>query len=322
MEKSKIICIGSSTQDVFFPTREGKIIETPNEVTSQRKIAFELGAKYKINECFESLGGCSANVAAGLARQNMQVSHYTVTGNDLIGQWIKQKHEDEGIGTNLIEICDCKSDLSFILVDENSGERTIFHHKEADEKFEFDPDKLSKTDWIYIGDIFGDWEKIISEITGKAAAEKISVAFNPRQNMISADNKKLFELFGLCEIIFLNKDEAIEIIVNHNSQLESQDEEYLLGELKKSGGRIFALTDGERGAWASDGKSVEHVDAIKIDKVVDTTGAGDAFASGFLAAYIKGKDLKECLRWGITNGANVVKYYGGVAGLLKEEEIK
>ena len=41
-----VICIGASTQDIFFPTAEGKIIETPEDVTSQRKIAFELGAKY------------------------------------------------------------------------------------------------------------------------------------------------------------------------------------------------------------------------------------------------------------------------------------
>lgn len=317
----KVICIGSSTQDVFFPTSEGKIIETPEELTSQRKIAFELGAKYKINELFESLGGCSANVAAGLSRQGISVSHYTVTGNDMTGQWIKKKHEEENIGTDLLEICDCKSDLSLIIVDEKSGERTIFHHKEANEKFEFNPDKLAGAAWVYIGDIFGDWEKIISGIAKKCQADNISVAFNPRQTMIANGAGKLLELFRSCKVIFLNKDEAIEILMARGGQLESQDEKYILSEIQKSGAEIVAITDGERGAWASDGKDSVFVEAEKVEDAKDSTGAGDAFASGFLAAHIKGKNLEECVRWGIKNGASVVRHYGGIEGLLKESDL-
>jgi len=318
----KIICIGSSTQDIFFPTKEGKIIETPEELTSQRKIAFELGAKYKIEKRFESLGGCSANVAAGLSRQRIEVSHYTGIGNDIIGQWIKQKHSEENIGTDLLEICDCRSDLSLVLVDENGGERVIFHHKEANKTFEFDPNKLTNADWVYIGDIFGNWEKVISEIIKKSATENIPVAFNPRQTMIADDNNKLFDFFQACEVVFLNKDEAIEILVARNAQLDSKDEEYLLAELKKSGAKVIVITDGERGAWASNGERNVHVDAVKIDKAVDMTGAGDAFASGFLSAYIKGKDLEECAKQGVKNGASVVEHYGGIKGLLRENEIE
>lgn len=319
---TKAICIGSSTQDIFFPTSEGKIIETPEEITSKRKIAFELGAKYKISERFESLGGCSANVAAGLSRQGISVSHYTVIGKDMIGEWIIQKHKEEGIGTDFLEICDCKSDLSMILVDKNSGDRTIFHHKGANEKFEFNPEKITNADWVYIGDIFGDWKKIISGIIKKTAKNKTLVAFNPRQSMIAGGDNKLFEFFGDCEVVFLNKDEAIEILLAHNSKLDSEDEGYLLTELKKTGAAVITITDGDRGAWAINGDEIVHIDAVKVSNVVDMTGAGDAFASGFLAAYIKGEKLEECVRRGIKNGANVVQFYGGIEGLLRENEIE
>jgi sugar/nucleoside kinase (ribokinase family) len=70
----KIICIGSSAKDIFFPTNEGKIFETPKDITSQRKIAFELGAKYHIENRFESLGGCAVNVACGLRRLGIESS--------------------------------------------------------------------------------------------------------------------------------------------------------------------------------------------------------------------------------------------------------
>lgn len=319
---TKIICVGSSTQDIFLPTSEGKIIETPEEITSKRKIAFELGAKYKISERFESLGGCSANVAAGLSRQGIAASHYTAVGKDMIGEWIIQKHREEKIGTELLEVCDCKSDLSMILVDKNNGDRTIFHHKVANEKFEFNPDKIINAEWIYVGDIFGDWEKVILGIIDRAVPEKTLIAFNPRQSMIAGGDKKLLDFFGACEVVFLNKDEAIEILLECNSKLDSEDEEYLLTELKKTGAAVIAITDGERGAWAIDGKEIVHVDAIRVDKVADMTGAGDAFASGFLAAYIKGESLEDCVRLGIKNGASVVKFYGGIEGLLRESEIK
>jgi ribokinase len=55
---------------------------------------------------------------------------------------------------------------------------------------------------------------------------------------------------------------------------------------------------------------------------VETTGAGDAFASGFLAAYVKSKTLPECLQWGAANAGNSVKFYGGVEGLLTEKEME
>ncbi len=319
----KVICVGSSTQDIFLPTGEGKIIETPEEITSKRKIAFELGAKYKINKRHESLGGCSANVAAGLSRQGILATHYTVIGKDAIGEWIIQKHQEEKIGTELLEVLDGKSDLSMILVDEKRGDRVIFHNKEVNEKFRFDASKIAEADWVYIGDVFGDWEKIISEIIQKAKAENISVAFNPRQTMIAGNKKEeLFKIFKSCEVVFLNKDEAIEILMVKDGHLESQDEEYLLSELQKKAPTIFVLTDGDRGAWAIDDKEVVHADAVKVDNVVDMTGAGDAFASGFLSAYIKDKDLKKCVFWGVKNGASVVEHFGGIEGLLREGEFE
>jgi len=63
------------------------------------------------------------------------------------------------------------------------------------------------------------------------------------------------------------------------------------------------------------------VDAL-VRKAVDTTGAGDAFASGFLAAHLKGKNIGEALQWGIINSSNSVTEYGGQKGLLTQEKIE
>ena len=86
------------------------------------------------------------------------------------------------------------------------------------------------------------------------------------------------------------------------------------------GPKAVALTDGKRGAWVADEEKILHASAL-TQKAKDTTGAGDAFCSGYLAAYIKEKSLEECLRWGIANGASSVEFYGAIEGLLRESEI-
>ena len=77
---------------------------------------------------------------------------------------------------------------------------------------------------------------------------------------------------------------------------------------------IVVVTDGRRRAWVYGGNSVYHTNTI--DKPVhDATGAGDAFASGFLAAVLHDLSLDKCVQWGSVNGDSVVDYYGAQRGL-------
>jgi fructokinase len=100
------------------------------------------------------------------------------------------------------------------------------------------------------------------------------------------------------------------------------DEAFLLRALFEHGAKKIALTDGMRGAWGYDGAEMLHALSRVPEQGVDTTGAGDAFGSGFLAAEISGKSLAESLQWGMANGASVVRHYGAIEGLLRREEIE
>lgn len=317
----QIICIGSSAKDIFFPTNGGIITETPEDILSQKKILFELGAKYAISDRFESLGGCSINVACGLARLGESVSCYTVLGNDLIGEWIKNEIKKENVNSSLIETQECLSGLSAIIVDKNSGERVIFSNQEANENMKVISEKLGEADWIFISDPGGDWKKIAEDVLKVSEKNGAKVAFNPRGKNLEEDSKKVYELAGKTEIFFVNKDEAIEITKSIDKEVSDlNNEAYLIAELKKSGAKVVVITDGRRGAWVSDEKETCHANGLEVD-TIDTTGAGDAFSSGFLAAYIKDKNLAECLQWGIANSSSVVQFYGGTEGLLDENKI-
>ncbi len=325
--KKQIICLGSACKDIFFPTSEGKVTETPEDLLSQKKISFELGAKYKIEERHESLGGCAANVAVGLSKLGINSGCYARVGNDYIGDWILEELEDGGVDvSNIGREKDCVSDLSAIVIDSKSAERVIFSNQKANGRLEIDPKKIKKTEWLFIGDLHGDWERHLDDIFSVADEKKIRIAFNPRQINIHDNAKKIVEKISGTEVLFLNKDESMEIIMSVNGEQEAvssekiNDEKYLLEELEKLGAKVVVMTDGTRGAWAYDGKEKFYVPARKVP-AVDSTGAGDSFASGFLAAYIKGNDLSECLKWGIANSSSAVCSYGGVYGLLNEDNI-
>jgi len=329
---NQIICVGSSGKDIFLPTDKGIILDTPEDITSQKKFAFELGAKYQIDDRFEALGGCAANVSVGLARLGIRVSCYTKIGDDMLGKWIGSELEKEKVKTDLIQTeKDCRSDLSAIIVNAKSGERTIFFNRDANEKLEIFPEKLKDTDWIFASALNGEWEKNLDAIIGLVKKENIKLAFNPGQRNIKDNPRKIIETIKNCDLLLLNKDEAIEITNNlqqttnnlqqttNNEQLN--DEVFLIQELNKLGPEIVVITDGLRGAWASGSKNLFYIQAIG-DSPIDTTGAGDAFSSAFLAGCLKGKKIEESLKWGAANGGSAVKFYGAIEGLLNIESME
>lgn len=321
----KILTIGAVTQDIFFPTDEGVVYDTPEDLLSQKKIAFELGSKCHIKQRHEALGGCSANVACGLVRLGEEVSVYGCIGDDVIGKWIQKELGKIGVDTNLVEVLEnSQSDMSAIIVDEKTADRVIFTNQVANQKLLIDEKKIGNPHWIFIGDLTGKWQENTDVIVSAAKKNMIKIAFNPRQSTIHDDVRMIIETVSRCDVLFVNKDEAIEIVngcgdVAVRELLEN--EEYLIKVLHRLGANTVTLTDGSRGAWGYNGKELLHAEAL-MQGAVDSTGAGDAFTSGFLAAHIKGKDLTTSLKWGIVNSSSSVKEYGGQKGLLTEKDIE
>lgn len=303
--------------------------DTPEDLICQKKIAFELGAKYQIENRYEAPGGVAANVAQGLGKLGIEVGCYARIGDDTLGQWIKEEIGSAGVDTSLIRRSEgCISDLSAIIVDEKSGDRTIFFNRDASENLEIKKDDFENIEWIFLSALNGNeknsWEKNMDDIIEASRELGIGIALNPGQKNIKDNVEKVTEGIKASKVLILNKDEAIEIIKNTKQKTldtkQLNDEIYLIKELKNLGPETVALTDGIRGAWAYDGKNIYFSDSTE-DKPIDSTGGGDAFSSGFLAACFKNQAAKVCLQWGIANGGSVVKYFGAKKGLLTAEEI-
>ena len=86
------------------------------------------------------------------------------------------------------------------------------------------------------------------------------------------------------------------------------------------GSKQVVITDGPAGAYSHDGGKYWYMPTMEAP-VVERTGAGDAFGSGFMGAMLTGKPVEECLKWGACNSASVLGYVGPQAGLLTIEKM-
>ncbi|MFZ2187837.1 MAG: carbohydrate kinase family protein [Candidatus Moraniibacteriota bacterium] len=321
----KVICVGSTSKDIFFPTDEGIIIDTPFDITSKEKIAFELGGKYRVENRYEAVGGVAANVAHGLTRLGHRTACYSKIGRDEMGDWILEEFKQEKVPTDLLFVDPvAKTDLSAIIVLTQNGERTIFHNRDANEKLEIIDPKFGNTEWVFLSALNGAWQENMRKVLTLKEKFHFSLAFNPGQHNIKEDVVAVLEAVAASDVLLLNKDEAIELVMQTKKDLPRErldDEMFLLEALHRAGANSIGMTDGKRGAWSFDGKEYWYCPIHTKHGVVDSTGCGDAFGSGFFAALLDGQSIEQALRYGMANSGSVVGEYGAILGLLSRHDM-
>ncbi|PID52724.1 MAG: hypothetical protein CR972_00410 [Candidatus Moraniibacteriota bacterium] len=319
----KVLCVGSMGKDIFFPVDTGTVIETVSNSHVEKQFCFGYGSKVHVDDRFVALGGCACNVSIGLSRLGIDARALGNIGDDADGQWIVDVLKKEEVDISAIrKIIKSKTDISVILIDASTGERTIFVNRDVGEKLVFTEKDLKKVDWCFIGSLYGDSVGDNMHVLHDAIMQgKIKLAYNPGAYNIAQDENIVLDLIHHANVVFTNKSEACDIISYFDLDLEEADfadEKMLIETLllhMKSDDSIAVVTDGRRGAWAGDKRGIYHVSTIE-KKVHDATGAGDAFASGFLGALFREDTIDKCIQCGSANGDAVVDYYGAQEGLL------
>ncbi len=287
--KYDLISIGSITRDIFLLTGRGKIFRTPQDKLAPEWLGFELGEKICVEKIIENPGGVATNLSVGTRR----------------------------LGLNSAPLGPSQAGTSVIIIDKKTGERVIFYEKSSGH-INLQRLKKMKTNWLSVSSLTGNWKREADIILAYVKQNKAKLIVAPSTSMIRDSFKNLKRLLRRAEIIFLNQNEATEIAFKE--KIKTSNISKLIKILHKMGPKIVCLTDGKKGAYASDGQKMFY-SPIKKVKTVDVTGAGDAFASGFLGFYLKGASIKESLKMGILNSANVVRYIGTIRGLLSKREV-
>jgi len=305
---ARIVSLGSALQDIYLIDRDDfGSIEFGN--TSMFK-NLEIGSKYDIDKLNFFIGGGGTNSAVTFARNGHEAIYFGNIGHDPAGEAVLKMLDEEGIDTSYISYPrGGKTGCSIILLDSKSGERTVLTFRGASARFEnlLPSDlELVQPDWLYVTTLRGDMGTLLNFFE-KAKELKVKIMFNPGVLEL-ANPKQVLGLLQDVDVLLVNKHEACQLV--GGSLLDE-----LLNKLKNYCQTVI-ITDGAMGGIATDGEKTYRFGIYEDVKIKDTTGAGDAFGSGFLASIANGDSFKKALIFGSANSTAVVQHRGAKNGII------
>lgn len=300
-----IVTIGKATQDVFLRSAKAFTEFKHKGVTYEQ---LPVGQKLDLDEVIFSTGGNVTNAAVTFARQGLHSKYAWCIGDDVPSEIILQSLDKEGVDTQYVHQSDrYKASYSVILM-LNGGERTILNYKgtmPTAKDRELDLSIIEKGEWIYISSL-GDMD-LLERIISRAAKHGVKIMLNPAGVELQ-QTEKLKGLLEDVEVLAVNKEEAQMIVHGETSEELVRHLTHFVP--------VAIVSDGPKGVVATDSKTIVTAGMYEDVPVVDRTGAGDAFGSGFLSAYVQEKSLKDSIIFASANSTSVVQYVGAKEGIL------
>ncbi|MBC7868714.1 carbohydrate kinase family protein [Candidatus Saccharibacteria bacterium] len=300
-----IVTIGKATQDVFL--KSSKAFK-PHEHKGVLYEQLPLGQKLDLDEVIFTTGGNVTNAAVTFARQGLHSKYIWALGLDVSSQVILDALDSDGVDTSgVVQDQSYRASYSTILLS-SSGERTILNYRGTDLAGDGKPLDLSilaSADWVYLSAL-GNID-LLEVIITKCAEYGVKVMLNPA----SSELKEMAKLKSLLEdvtVLAVNKEEAQQIV-------EGQSVEELARHVTHYC-PVTIVSDGPHGAVTTDGRTIVTAGMYEDVPVIDRTGAGDAFGSGFLSQFSQGKSLKDSIIFASANSTSVVRQIGAKAGIL------
>jgi ribokinase len=306
-----VICVGGANIDVFI-TSKSKDVEI-ERVHAHEDVCLPIGAKILIDTLTTDTGGAGVNTATAFARLGFKTAVISKLGQDMNADLVLKKLKQEKIGFLGVR-APGHTGYSVILSGLHNN-RTILTFKGNNNMLTTKdiPWKELKTKWLYFGTLLGQSWKTQCEIARYAKKKGIKLLFNPSLYLAEQGMAFLKPVLDACTVLILNKEEAQAMtgMKGYTKQVIEKLQEKV---------PIVVITDGPRGALAYNG--IKHYSIIPKDvPIADTTGAGDSFASAFLAAIIDGQDIPTALKWGAAQANSVIQYYGATNILLNRKQI-
>ena len=316
MNKIDILAIGDIATDVFIKITEA---EAKCDIGGGHcKLCLNYGGKipYESSKVCHAVGN-SSNFIIGVSKLGARSSLMANIGDDQNGIDCLNKLKEENIDTFFIKIeKDKLTSYHYVLWYEK--EHTILtKHEEYNYEWTKDLEKENSPSWIYLSSLGKNSLHFQDEIVSYLERNpSVKLAFQPGTFQIRLGVDAIKDIYKKADVFFCNHEEAKSIL-----DLEEKEIPVLAKKIHGLGPKIVIITDGLNGAYAYDGNEVIFMEAQPCDSFVETTGAGDAFASAFMTAYSNGKDIRTSLLWGSINASSVISHVGPHEGLLTIKEI-
>ena len=330
-----VITIGSATMDVFVQCEDANIVSVYSKSKKSEFMSYPYGAKVEISDFDSQVGGGGVNTAVNFANLGLKSSAIFKIGDDIYSKGILNSFKDKNVDlSNIIQDKNVSTGFSIILVS-FQGDRTVLAHRGANamiEKEDINFDAIKKSKLLYIAPINGDSSKILDDIVKFAAEHRVFVCFNAGSTSIKKGFKYLEKILNFAHIVVMNKEEAsmatqIQVRpdtkdIKYSHEKIHPDVKAMLKKMKVKDYQVIVITDGNKGAYAYNGKDFFYCPVFD-GPVVSTLGAGDAFASTLCASLKRTHhDLGKSLMYASVNSAGVVSEFGATQGLLTFEQIE
>lgn len=297
----------------FAAINEDRIRYVNKAVEEHETFSPEPLGKLPFDEHF--LGGSVVNTIVGLTRLELKTALIGKLGNDDSGEFLQAQLKRYKVKFFAPRV-EGSSSIAYILVGNNS-QRSIRINPGVNDTITLSDvtphlELVRSAELLHIASFacaFGRYDSLTTEV--RLAEEAKKVSFSPGtlycKYVRRAKPDLINKILQNTDILILNKEEAEELTglgyVNAAGKL-----------VKDYGVEAIAVTLGEEGCMVANKAESHHVPANKI-RVVDTTGAGDAFTTGFLYGYLTKKSLKECGQLGNKAAAFCIQEKGAIEGL-------
>jgi len=254
-------------------------------------------------------GGSAANTIVALSRLGVSTAFVGRVGNDREGRFLIDSLIDDGVDVSGVKVSEGRSGCAIIFVDDK-GNRAILVDPGVNDEISFEDMRALKDRFIHMTSFVCKGSNTPFEAQKKLASLN-TVSLDP--GMLYAGRDDIWELIDRTKILLPSEAEMKKLTgLNYKKGVEK---------VIAHGVEIVAVKLGEKGCYVTDGRRKFKVPAISA-RVVDTTGAGDAFNAGFLYAFCRGYDIEICGIAGNFVAARCIEKLGAREGLPTEKELE
>jgi sugar/nucleoside kinase (ribokinase family) len=298
-----IVTFGASSRDLF--------LKTGSDFVTDNNISFPLGSKINIEDVYFTSGGGGTNVAVGLSKQGLHVSYCGKMGEDDGGRQVLNELKENKVDTRFVSFSKEKPTNYSVVLSVPEKDRTILVYRGASSEHNINDFSLQEvnTRWIYIAPFSISKQKLFFHLLDYAEKEKIKVMANPSKEQL--EDREVVKYLEKIDILLLNKEEASVL-----TGTPEEETDKIIEKIKSLTDKIVVITNGEEEVIAIEGDNIYKENPDKVDAICKV-GAGDAFASGFLAEFIRSSNVKESLSYGVKNSLSCISKIGAKNGLLE-----
>ena len=306
-----VVTFGSATVDVFAQTSDSDAIRMCTENGCEDLLAYHPGDKVLLEDLHVDIGGGGTNTAATLKRLGHAVAYAGCVGRDDhagdVLSWLAET-DIPFVGTRT----DAPQNTSIILDSHKLQDRSILVYRGSSDRLVFDDLDLESlhATWWYFPSMLGESYQSMKRLLRYANERGIAVAVNPSSYQTQHGLDELREVFDRIDVVVRRRRDEFDAE-------EDEDDE----EGGAEGAEIVVVTEGSFGASMLYADTIYHVESRAHD-VVETTGAGDCFASSVVGALIAGLSVPDALRAASVNAENLIMHVGAKHGLLSLAQIR